>query len=948
MTGAPSLGRQRRSTITTRIAIGFGIFIALVLALGLTAYTTLSGVRGDLNRYFATGDGTRVAAEAEPLFRDLDAAVRDLNQGTSRDNLHPRALALRDELDRRLGESLASVEDADDRKALEETRQVLGDWWKAVGMASGQRAEAERTVTDILHPYAEQMRLRLEQGLNVGDVTAVRLAGGAAVNVMLMRDYVSRYVDRHAPDDAKRVRTEIALAKSRLADLLRTLGPSPVRAPMAEVDNLLSVYADAFDKMVQLTTDAEKLKAEVVEPKGQTIATRLNEVRSRPLARDASLKDRLEQGAQGLTRTTLIVAVIIALTGLMVAWLMARTISRPYAALTGALNAVADDRLDAPIPALERTDEFGDMARALARFREHRIETESRLAVTEREQKDRAVELRAETDRLRERDASLREEKLQVRDEQNRLRDERLKLRTDQEAAAAESERLAGESRRFSQEEARLKTEADRLAGEALHQTDIAQRLRELQERVDAESQRLQHHQQRLQVDLEAMQQHQRSLAELEERLTAEAERLRAEQERLQTEAQRLEADRARFDVEKVAQTADRDQLDHEAQTLRTEAQRLAEERTRLEAQAQALKAEADRLRREDDRLRDEAHHLALDEERLKAEADQLSGERERLRGENEDRRTAAERLAAEEERLAGESQRLAAETERLAGESARLAEELHRIEARATELHETETAALDSRVDFLDNLDRELRGPVNAIIGYSQTLMDEIDRLKAWSLAPDAELISFAGEQLLGALDSGIELARLESGRVEVVEKSFDVAHLIDDVREMAEPVAELNGNTLVIDCPSDIGSVTSDFAKVQVTLINLLDHACKTTENGEILLSVERVEDEGGSAVRFTVTDTGQGLDLEQQAHLFDPFAAEDTAPIRPLAGATGLGMAIAARFTRILGGALRVESAPGAGTTVRLTLPAQGMEDNPDKMCPGAPPDSTIDDE
>jgi len=154
---------------------------------------------------------------------------------------------------------------------------------------------------------------------------------------------------------------------------------------------------------------------------------------------------------------------------------------------------------------------------------------------------------------------------------------------------------------------------------------------------------------------------------------------------------------------------------------------------------------------------------------------------------------------------------------------------------------------------------------------------------------------------------------------------EAFEVGHLVKDVEAIVQALVEKNGNTLVVACPEDVGSMQADLTKVRQTLFNLLSNAAKFTDHGTISLTV-RHESEGW--VTFAVADTGIGMTEEQLGRLFEAFSQAE-ASTRSRYGGTGLGLAISRHFARMMGGDLTVESTYGQGSTFTVRLPTRVAE-------------------
>lgn len=249
---------------------------------------------------------------------------------------------------------------------------------------------------------------------------------------------------------------------------------------------------------------------------------------------------------------------------------------------------------------------------------------------------------------------------------------------------------------------------------------------------------------------------------------------------------------------------------------------------------------------------------------------------------------------------------------------TAQLAESMKTAQQAKAQAEEANT----TKSKFLANMSHELRTPLNAIIGYSEILVEEITDLNVPSLIPDVQKIHGAGKHLLGLINNILDLSKVEAGKVELFVETFAIAPLMQEITDTLRPLLMKNHNTLVVNCPSDIGTMRSDMTKLRQSLFNLLSNASKFTENGTVTLTVERREPDW---ITFAVSDTGIGMTPEQQAKLFQAFTQADVSTTRKYGG-TGLGLVITQQFCKLLGGEIEVESAAGQGTTFTMRLPEQ----------------------
>jgi signal transduction histidine kinase/DNA-binding response OmpR family regulator len=243
----------------------------------------------------------------------------------------------------------------------------------------------------------------------------------------------------------------------------------------------------------------------------------------------------------------------------------------------------------------------------------------------------------------------------------------------------------------------------------------------------------------------------------------------------------------------------------------------------------------------------------------------------------------------------------------------------------------------------FLANMSHELRTPMNAIIGYSEMLIEEAEDLGQDDFTPDLQKIRNAGKHLLALINDILDLSKIEAGKMTIYLETFSLTDMVNDVVGTVQPLLEKNSNRLELQLSPDLGNMRADLTKVRQTLFNLLSNASKFTEKGTITLTAERVPatvrpadpsrppGENSLMVRteesilIRVTDTGIGMTPEQLGRLFQAFTQADASTTRKYGG-TGLGLIISRKFCQIMGGDISVESEAGVGTTFTVSLPAE----------------------
>jgi signal transduction histidine kinase/CheY-like chemotaxis protein len=249
----------------------------------------------------------------------------------------------------------------------------------------------------------------------------------------------------------------------------------------------------------------------------------------------------------------------------------------------------------------------------------------------------------------------------------------------------------------------------------------------------------------------------------------------------------------------------------------------------------------------------------------------------------------------------------------------------------------------------FLANMSHELRTPLNAIIGYSEMIAEEMEEEGEDEHVPDLQKINASGKHLLSLINDVLDLSKIEAGRMDLFLESFAVDSLLEEVIGTAVPLAEKNSNRLVSEPSEGLGTMKADITKVRQSLFNLLSNAAKFTENGTITLRARRETRAGADWLIFAVADTGIGIAPDKVEQVFDEFSQAEDHTSRNYGG-TGLGLPITRRFCKMMGGEIRLESAPDRGSTFIIELPAvveapaaeapalAPVDGTPD---PGAPP-------
>ena len=238
--------------------------------------------------------------------------------------------------------------------------------------------------------------------------------------------------------------------------------------------------------------------------------------------------------------------------------------------------------------------------------------------------------------------------------------------------------------------------------------------------------------------------------------------------------------------------------------------------------------------------------------------------------------------------------------------------------------LKKAEDASL-AKTSFLHNMSHDIRTPMNAVLGYAQLMKDELKGKGMPETLEHLEKLQQSGKLLLSIINNVLDMARIESGRMEIDEGYAQIEYIRQDLFEIFDDEAKKKNIAFTYTMNVEHDHVLTDITKVKEIFVNILSNAIKyTPAGGSVMVNIDELpcDEPEYMIVRTRISDTGIGMSQEYLTKIFDAFTREHNTTKSKIAG-TGLGMSIVKKYVDLLGGTIDVESELGKGSTFTVTL-------------------------
>ncbi len=233
--------------------------------------------------------------------------------------------------------------------------------------------------------------------------------------------------------------------------------------------------------------------------------------------------------------------------------------------------------------------------------------------------------------------------------------------------------------------------------------------------------------------------------------------------------------------------------------------------------------------------------------------------------------------------------------------------------------------AANQAKTTFVSTISHEFRTPLNAVIGITEMLIEDIKAQDNKALDEPLTRVHRAGKHLLSLINEILDISKIEAGKIDLNIKLFNITELIKDITATVKPMFDSNNNSLEVKNLTEQEAMLSDEKRVTQILLNLLSNAAKFTEKGSVILKIKSSIVDKTDYIFFDVIDTGTGIPEDKIDSVFDEYSQVKSSGSSKYAS-TGLGLGISRKLARVLGGDITVSSRYGEGSTFTAKLPVE----------------------
>lgn len=310
--------------------------------------------------------------------------------------------------------------------------------------------------------------------------------------------------------------------------------------------------------------------------------------------------------------------------------------------------------------------------------------------------------------------------------------------------------------------------------------------------------------------------------------------------------------------------------------------------------------------------------------EETQAQTEELQAQHNELENMNAELEAQSQKLQASEEELKVQQEELQQSNRELEQRSKLLEEKNREIERSARELAQTSRY----KSEFLANISHELRTPLNSILLLSRLLHENSDKNLTADQVEYARVIQSSGTGLLALIDEILDLSKIEAGKMELDYQTLNLQSFLNDLKGLFLPMAREKGIDFRVEFGDQASALNLETDKIRLdqVLKNLLSNALKFTQQGSVVLKVEKATNT--NFISFIVKDTGIGIAADKQAQVFEAFQQADGSTRRRFGG-TGLGLSISKKLVNLLGGDITLKSEEGRGSEFTVTVPVKRNE-------------------